>query len=49
MSTSNDIYALEELRDHSKRRAWRLAQLSGLAVLAAVTFTVVYLALARQF
>jgi len=49
MSTGNDMYALEELRYSSRRRAWRLAQLSGLAVLAAVTFTVVYLALTRQF
>jgi hypothetical protein len=48
MSTSNDMYAREELRS-SRQRAWRLAQLSGLAVLAAVTFTVVYFALTRQF
>jgi succinate dehydrogenase hydrophobic anchor subunit len=49
MSTINDMYAREEQHHHSKRRAWLMARLSGLAVLAAATFTVVYLALARQF
>lgn len=49
MSASTDMYAREELRNYSRRRAWRLAQLSGLAVLAAVTLTVVYFALSRQF
>lgn len=48
MSSSNDLYTRKELRS-SQRRTWRLAQLSGLAVLAAVTFAVVYLALTRQF
>lgn len=48
MSTYNDLYAREERRDE-RRRTWLAAQLSGLAVLAAVTFTVVCLALTRQF
>ena len=48
MNTSYNVYAPDERRD-SRRRAWRLAQLSGLAVLAAVTLMVVYLALTRQF
>ncbi|MGP4031769.1 hypothetical protein [Pseudarthrobacter sp. 1C304] len=48
MSTFNSMYAREEQR-RSRQHAWRTVQLSGLALLAVVTFTVVFLALTRQF